>query len=88
MFGLVVREETGLDATQLARRLKARGIDSRPFFLGMHEQPVFRDRGLFEGEIYPVAERLARQGLYLPSGLALEVGQIDRICTAVREALA
>jgi len=88
MFGLVVREETGLDATQLARRLKARGIDSRPFFLGMHEQPVFRDRGLFEGEIYPVAERLARQGLYLPSGLALEVGQIDRVCTAVREALA
>ena len=88
MFGLVVREDTGLDAGELARRLKARGIDTRPFFLGMHEQPVFRDRGLFEGEIYPVAERLARQGLYLPSGLALEVGQIDRVCTAVREALA
>src|SRR5207253_4701821 len=88
MFGLVLGEETGLDAEQFAQRLKARGVETRPFFLGMHEQPVFRDRGLFEGESYPVAERLARQGLYLPSGLALEVGQIDRVCTAVREALA
>jgi len=32
-----------------------------------HEQPVLRDRGLFAGERYPVAEDIARQGLYLPS---------------------
>ena len=87
MYGLVLCEETGLDATEFARRLKARGVDTRPFFLGMHEQPVLRDRGLFAGEVYPVAERIARQGLYLPSGLGLEESQIDEVCQAVREAL-
>ena len=87
MFGVVVREETGLDADELAKRLAERGVETRPFFLGMHEQPVLRERGLFEGESYPVAERLARQGLYLPSGLGLEESQIDRVCEAVREAL-
>ncbi|HEX8967862.1 MAG TPA: DegT/DnrJ/EryC1/StrS family aminotransferase, partial [Chloroflexota bacterium] len=87
MYGLVVREETGLDAPELARRLSRRGIETRPFFLGMHEQPVLRERGLFGGETYPVAERLARQGLYLPSGLGLQESQIDTICQAVREAL-
>jgi perosamine synthetase len=87
MYGLVLREETGLDAAEFAHRLKARGIDTRPFFLGMHEQPVLRDRGLFAGEVYPVAERIARQGLYLPSGLGLEESQIDEVCQAVREAL-
>jgi perosamine synthetase len=88
MYGLVLREETGLDAEQFARRLKDRDVETRPFFLGMHEQPVLRERGLFAGERYPVAERIARQGLYLPSGLALGEAQIDRVCAAVREALA
>ena len=88
MYGLLVRETTGLDAAELARRLAQRGIETRPFFLGMHEQPVLRERGLFADESYPVTERLARQGLYLPSSLSLDEAQIDCICAAVREALA
>jgi perosamine synthetase len=53
----------------------------------MHEQPVFWERGLFEGEHYPVAEHIARQGLYLPSGLALTEAQLEEVCTAVRKVL-
>lgn len=87
MYGLVLREDTGMDAAEFARRLSARGVETRPFFLGMHEQPVLRDRALFVGEAYPVAERIARQGLYLPSGLGLQESQIDRVCQAVGEAL-
>jgi perosamine synthetase len=88
MFGIVLSEQTGLDAEQFAARLKTRGVETRPFFLGMHEQPVLREQGLFAGESYPVAERIARQGLYLPSGLGLVDAQIDQVCQAVREALA
>jgi perosamine synthetase len=87
VYGVVLKEESGLDATQLAQRLAERGVETRPFFFGMHEQPVLRERGLFQGERYPVAERLARQGLYLPSGLGLDECQIERVCEAVREAL-
>jgi perosamine synthetase len=88
MYGVVVKEERGLDAATLAARLNERGVETRPFFLGMHEQPAFRKRGLFRGEKYPVAERIARQGLYLPSGLALTDSQIDEVCSRVQEALA
>jgi perosamine synthetase len=87
MYGLVLDEALGFDAVELARRLAARGVDTRPFFLGMHEQPVLRERGFFAGESYPVAERLARQGLYLPSGLALTECQLGEVCEAVRAAL-
>ena len=87
MYGIVLSEESGMDAGQLAQRLSERGIDTRPFFLGMHEQPVFHKRGLFLNERYPVAEQLARQGLYLPSGLALTENQLAQVCDAVREAL-
>jgi perosamine synthetase len=88
MYGLVLDEGTGLDAAGFAARLRERGVDTRPFFLGMHEQPALHELGLFAGESYPVADRLARQGLYLPSGLALTDEQVARVCAAVREALA
>jgi perosamine synthetase len=53
----------------------------------MHEQPVFQARGLFIDERYPVAERLARQGLYLPSGLSLTMAQLEEVCRVVAEEL-
>lgn len=87
MYGVVLDESTGLDAAEFARRLSERGVMTRPFFLGMHEQPVFHRMGLFQGEHYPVAERIARQGLYLPSGMALTEEQLDQVCDAVREVL-
>ncbi len=87
MYGIVLDERTGLDAARFASRLRERGVDTRPFFLGMHEQPVFHERGLFAGERYPVAERLARQGLYLPSGLGLTDRQLAEVCAAVGDVL-
>lgn len=87
MYGLVIHDDTGMDAVEFAQRLRAEGVDTRPFFLGMHEQPVLLNRGLFSGEQYPVSERISRQGLYLPSGLALTEGQMDHVCEAVRQVL-
>lgn len=87
VYGLLIEESTGLDAREMAARLRERGIETRPFFLGMHQQPVFRGRGLFGGESYPVAERMARQGLYIPSGLTLTDAQIVEVVQAVRESL-
>lgn len=85
MFGLVLHSEVSFDAAEFARRLRERGVDTRPFFLGMHEQPVFRAMGLFEREPYPVSEILARRGLYIPSGLTLTESQIDRVCDAIKQ---
>ena len=62
----------------------------RPFLarLASDEQPVFLDRGLFQGERYAVTERISRQGLYLPSGLALTEAQLATVSDAVHEVLA
>jgi perosamine synthetase len=87
MYGLVLDESRDMDAAEFARRLDRLGVQTRPFFLGMHEQPVFLERGLFQGEHFPVAEWIARQGLYLPSGLALTEAQLEKSCEAVRNVL-
>jgi perosamine synthetase len=87
VYGLVLDDNVPLDAEEAMRRLSELGVQTRPFFWPMHEQPVLRAMGLFEGEHYPVAERLARRGLYLPSGMALTEAQIDTVTAAVREIL-
>ena len=84
MYGVVLDDAVPFDVLEFAHRLKESGVGTRPFFLGMHEQPVLNDRNLFIGERYPVAERLARRGLYLPSGLTLTEGQIEQVVEAVR----
>jgi perosamine synthetase len=88
MYAVVLDPATGMNAEEFARRLKNAGVETRPFFLGMHEQPALRRLGLFAGERYPVADHIARQGLYLPSGLALTEAQLDEVCAAVARVLA
>ena len=79
VFGVVLDEDVPFDAAEGMKRLAERGIGTRPFFWPMHEQPVLRRMGLFAGETYPNAERLARRGFYLPSGLPLTDPQIEEV---------
>jgi len=88
MYGLVLDDGVELDAFGFAARLQAEGVDTRPFFMGMHEQPVLRARGLFNGLSLPVAERLHRRGLYIPSGLTLTDAQIAQVARAVKDVVA
>jgi perosamine synthetase len=76
VYGVVLKDEVPFDATEAIKRLADVGVGARPFFWCMHEQPVFKKMGLFEGSRYPVAERIARRGFYIPSGLGLSERQI------------
>ena len=88
MYSIVLSDDVPFDAVEFAKRLQQLGVQTRPLFLGMHEQPVFHERGLHLNERYPVTERLARRGLYLPSGLTLTTEQIDAVSDAVHKVLA
>ncbi len=88
VYGLVLHDDIAFDAAEAMRRLAKLNVQTRPFFWPMHEQPVFRKMGLYAGESHPVAERLARRGFYLPSGMALTEAQIRAVVDAVREVLA
>jgi perosamine synthetase len=87
VYGLVLDGDVPFDAQAAMGRLAAFGIGTRPFFWPMHEQPVFRKMGLFPGASYPTAERIARRGFYVPSGLALTDAMIETVASAVKEIL-
>lgn len=84
VYGIVLDDSTTFDAKEAMDRLAKKGVGTRPFFWPIHEQPVFLKMGLYKGEKYPVSERLARMGFYIPSGLALTNAQIELASEAVR----
>jgi perosamine synthetase len=88
VYGVVIRDDVAFDADEAMKMLAARNVGTRPFFWPMHEQPVYQRMGLFKGESHPNAERIARRGFYLPSGLALTDEQIGEVSRAVHEVFA
>lgn len=84
MYGVVVdRGRFGMDRDALAAALHTAGIDSRPFFKPLHSQPALARAGLEARGAFPVTERLAAGGLYLPTGPAISSSDIDRVCETI-----
>ena len=85
VYGLVLDDSVEFDAEEAMKRLAKLGVGCRPFFYPMHQQPVLRKFGLFEGESYPVAERMYQRGFYVPSGLALTEEQILHVSESLKQ---
>ena len=88
VFGVVLTDAVPFAAEEAMRRLGEKRVGTRPFFWPMHEQPVLRRMGLFENDSHPIAERIARRGFYLPSGLALTDKQTETVAAALKDILA
>lgn len=85
MYCIMIEDSFGISRDELMKKLGENGIQTRTFFIPMHQQPAFLNMELFKGERYPVAEDLSRKGLYLPSGSGLTEEQIKQVCDAVSE---
>jgi perosamine synthetase len=87
VYGMVLADSVPMDAAKMMAKLAELKIGTRPFFWGMHEQPVFQKMGWYSNERYPVTERIARRGFYVPSGLGITEEQQLRVVEAVKKAL-
>ena len=87
IYGLVLNDTIDLVASQIMEKLKAKGIESRPFFCPMHQQPILKKMHLFQNERYPVSDKMYKNGFYIPSGLKLSKQDIEIVGDAVLEVL-
>lgn len=81
MYSILVEPEYGLTRDELMLELSKRGIESRPFFVPINQQPVFAKT--YGREKYPIAERLSRSGLNLPSGNTLTEQQVEYVASVI-----
>lgn len=82
LYSIIINEmETGISRDDLIKGLEREGIETRPFFHPLHKQPPYRT----VSNDFPDSEKLASQGISLPSSNSLSTEEIDRVCTTIKK---
>jgi dTDP-4-amino-4,6-dideoxygalactose transaminase len=79
-------ERMAITRKQFIDRMAERGIGLGISYEAMHLTTLFRALGHREGE-FPNAERIARETVSLPLHAAMQPGDVDRACAALRQVL-
>lgn len=86
MFTIVMDQQIQVDRDDLMDRLAERGVETRPVFYPMHTLPPYREMGMDDGH-FPVAERVARSGISLPTSSGLKRDDVVYVCNALRDCI-
>lgn len=84
MYAVLIEDGFGPSRDEVMKALDEQGIETRSFFIPMHQQPSLLKYGCSPDGDFSVSEEVSRKGLYLPSGSGLTVEEIDRVCEALR----
>ena len=83
MYAILIDEQKfGMSKDQLRIKLLEGGVDTRDFFYAPCDQPILQGQTLQVH--FPVTERIAKTGCYLPSGLAITADQIKTVCNEIK----
>jgi perosamine synthetase len=82
-----VQLPAGTDRDAVISALGQKGVASKAYLPCIHLLPPYRERFGFVGGEFPVAERVSERSLALPFFTSMTEGQVDRVCTALAEAL-
>jgi perosamine synthetase len=86
-FVYVVKFAKGIDRDAVARALEDRGIPVRPYFAPIHLQPYMVERFGYQPGDFQVTEDLGERGLALPFSGKMDQGQVELVCSTLRELL-
>ena len=67
------------DRDNLMKRLKDKGIDTRPFFFPISMFPIYKEVDT------PISHHIGLHGMSLPSGIQRIEEEIDFICKTINE---
>lgn len=82
LYSILVDEEIlGVSRDTLRNELEKEGIETRLFFYPIHLQPPYRGKTAD----FPVADKVSKRGLCLPSSNGLSEDEIKNVCAAIRK---
>ena len=77
VFGILIKKNSKISRNKIMKMLLKKNIETRPFFLPMNKQKIFKKMKLFNKIKAPNSEYLSKNGFYLPSGLGTTNKQIN-----------
>jgi perosamine synthetase len=84
MFSVVLDDDCPVDRDEVMARLDEASIETRPVVWPLHELPMYRESTVGS---FPVAERVARRGINLPTWAGLSREDVDYVCESLREGM-
>ena len=88
VFGVVIKKKSKINRNNVMKKLLRKGIDTRPFFVPMHKQPIFiKNKTLKKKISFKNSEYISMNGFYLPSGLGVSNKQILYVCNELKKIL-
>ena len=79
VFGVVLKNRLLSKRDKIMKSLLKSKIITRPFFVPMNKQKIFKQMNLFKNIKMPNSEHISKNGFYLPSGLGLKNREIDLV---------
>lgn len=79
MYHIVLHKEFGFPRELVMKKLRDCGIEIRETFIPYNMQEIFIQRGWVKGDECPIANSVARNGFYLPSGPLLKEEKLKYI---------
>ena len=79
VFGILLKKKSKFSRDDIMKKLRKLNVDTRPFFLSMNKQKIFRKLKIFKKVKMPNSENLSKNGFYLPSGLGIKNTEINYI---------
>jgi perosamine synthetase len=77
---LIDEHKFGVRRDDLMTHLRAHGVETRPMFPPVHQQPIYDT-----GQALPVSERLSASGMSLPSAPRLQEIEIERVVQVIQK---
>ena len=80
LFSILIGRDFSVSRDRLVSHLQNKGIETRPFFIPIHQQPIYN-----QNKCLPVCEDISARGLSLPLSTSLSVGDTGAITKAILE---
>lgn len=85
LYSVRLEDGCGYTRDELMQELLKEGIESRPVFYPLNQQPAYAS---YVGGECPVSDRIAAAGVSLPTSNHMEVEEAERVCRAVKKIFA
>jgi perosamine synthetase len=85
MFHVVLRGKFEGKRKEITNALNQKGVETRDAFVPANMQKIFIERGLVNESDCPVANNVAMNGFYLPSGPTLSDEELEYVASSLKE---
>jgi len=81
LYSIIIEDDYGISRDDLIKKLEENGVESRPFFMPVHNMPPYKN---FKHGDMSITNELAVKGINIPSSVGLKEEEIKLICEIIR----